>query len=135
MMMIMTVLMIMTTTTSSYHSNKKLSSYLKILDCEGPLKPRVVQSTEFSSSYPASSLLIWAEKDAVMANGKHNYWLAEKGKTTGQGFTIQVDGRYSYLPICKRMIAGIQIKNTRNTVNGENPRNDWATEEFQVSGS
>ena len=115
MIMIMTVLMIVTTTISSYHSNKKLSSYLKILDCDGPLQPMVVQSTEFSSGYyPASSVLIWAEKDAVMANGKHNYWLAEKGKTTGQGFTIQVDGRYSYLPICKRVIAGIQIKNTRN---------------------
>ena len=95
------------------------------------MQPKVVQSTERSGYYPASSVLIWAEEDERMAR-KANFWLAEEGKTTGQGFTMRVDRRYSYMPICKRMIAGIQIRNTRNGAANSQLR---ATNEFQVSGS
>ena len=131
MIIIMMKMIKVTTTISSYHSNTKLSSYLKILDCEGPLQPRVVQSTEHSfGQFPASSVLILAEEDGRLANGKRNYWLAESGKTTWQGFIMRVDRRSSYMQICKRMITGIQIKNTRN----EEART-YGTDKFQVSGS
>ena len=106
---------------------------MKILDCEGPLQPRVVQSTEHSfGQFPASSVLILAEEDSYLplANGKRNYWLAENRKTTWQGFIMRVDRRSSYMQICKRMITGIQIKNTRN---GE--ARTYGTNKFQVSGS
>ena len=55
------------------------------------MKPEVVQSTAYSSDFPASSVLILGEEDGEMANGKYNFWLAEDGKTTGQSFTIKVD--------------------------------------------
>ena len=83
----------------------------------------MVQSTSASSLYPASSVLILAQSDGVMSNGKANLWLAEVGKTTGQGFTIKLDD-------CTRLIAGCQIKNQgKGSVRGR------ATKEFRVSGS
>ena len=89
------------------------------------MTPEVVQSTAYSSSFPASSVLILYEEDAKMANGKYNYWAGEKGKTIGQGFTLRLDERN-----CKRLIAGFQIKPMGKGVNR------WgATKEFRVSGS
>ena len=69
----------------------KTQSRFQILDCAGQLRTEVSQSTAFSSSYPASSVLILGETDGKMVNGKRNFWLAEQGKTTGQGFTLKVD--------------------------------------------
>ena len=95
----------------------------KILECVGPLNPEVVQSTSASVLYPASSVLILAESDGVMSNGKANLWLAEVGKTTGQGFTIKLDA-------CPRLIAGVQIKNQgKGSIRGR------ATKEFRVRGA
>ena len=82
------------------------------------LQYKVVQSTEYflahSSWSPASSVYILAEEDGTIPDvspHRTNYWAAESGKTTGQGFTLRVD-------YCPRMIAGLQIKNARNTMNG-----------------
>ena len=77
-------------------TNAKLHSYS--LECVGPLNSEVVESTAFSSDFQASNVLI------ITPIKKYNAWLAEKYKTTGQGFTIKVDD-------CARMIAGAQIKN------------------------
>ena len=96
-------------------------SRFQILDCAGPLKPWVFQSTAFSSSYPASSVLILAETDAKMVNGKRNFWLAEQGRTSGQGFTLKVDA-------CARMIAGFHIKNLGKGISSR------ATRDFRISG-
>ena len=89
----------------------------------GPLNLEVVQSTAYSSNYPASSVLILGEEDALMDNRKRNYWVAEGGKTTGQGFTLKVDS-------CPRWIAGVQIKNK-----GKGGYTTWATREFKISGA
>ena len=62
----------------------------------------MVQSTAISSSFPASNVLILGQRDAWI-NDKTNFWLAERGKTAGQGFTLKLDD-------CAR-IAGCQIKN------------------------
>ena len=96
--------------------------YFNSSECEakGPLKPRVVQSTDFNNRYPASNALILRGKDAVV-NNKANYWLSETGKTTGQGFTLKLDN-------CPRMIAGCQIKN-------KGVGHMRATREFKVMGS
>ena len=87
------------------------------------MNPEVVQSTAFSSNFPASSVLILGETDAHLTNGKLNYWLAEQEKTTGQGFTVKVDS-------CERTIVGFQIKNK-----GKGSVKGWATKAFKVSGS
>ena len=92
-------------------------------ECGGPLKPELVESTEYSSSYPASSVLILGEEDAKLANGNRNYWSAEGEKTAGQGFTLKVD-------TCARLIAGCQIKNK-----GKGKNHPWATKAFKVSGA
>ena len=97
--------------------------FQKITECGGPLKPEVVQSTGFGSTYPASSVLILGEEDGTLDSGKENYWLAENYKTTGQGFALKLD-------ICKRSIAGIQLKNI-----GGHRRTYRATKEYNVSGS
>ena len=83
----------------------------------------VLSTSDNSFYYPASSVLILAEEDAWMDNGQENYWLAETGKTTGQGFTLKVD-------TCTRLIAGCQIKNL-----GKGVQTGRATKEFRVSGS
>ena len=56
------------------------------------------------------------------ANGKTNYWAAELGKTTRQGFTMKLDD-------CVRLIAGVQIKNLGKGVYGV-----FATKDFKISG-
>jgi len=95
-------------------------------ECE--LKPEIVQSTAFSSLYAASHVLILAEVDAGDANGVTNFWLAEDGKTTGQGFTLKVGD-------CKMLIAGCQIKNKGKEFISGVWNNWWSTKEFRVSGS
>ena len=82
----------------------------------------MVSSTQKNKGHPASNVLICGEEDATV-NSKRNYWLAEKNKTEGQGFTMKVDN-------CSRMIAGFRIKNK-----GKGGDKDWATKEFRVSGS
>ena len=61
--------------------------------------------------------------DAYLGQGKLNFWLAEQGKTRGQGFTIKVDR-------CARRVQGFQIKNK-----GKGTDSGFATKEFLVSGS
>ena len=83
----------------------------------------MVQSTAYSSSLPASNVLILGEEDAYLGNGKYNYWLAEFGKTTGQGFTLRLDA-------CTRLIAACRIKNK-----GKGLSYGYATKDFKISGS
>ena len=89
---------------------------------EGPLRPQVVNSTAQASWFTASNVLILGEKDEEAAGSIYNFWLAEQGKTTGQGFTLKLDN-------CTRLIAGCQIKNLGNEA--------WkhGTREFKVMGS
>ena len=95
-----------------------------ILDCEGPLKPEVVQSIDgIGGDYPASSVLILGEEDVKMDNDKFNFWLAQHQATEGQGFTMRLDN-------CARLIGGFQIKNK-----GEGENIWWGTKDFRVSGS
>ena len=61
--------------------------------------------------------------DAYLGQGKLNFWLAEQGKTRGEGFTIKVDR-------CARRVQGFQIKNK-----GKGTDTGFATKEFLVSGS
>ena len=61
--------------------------------------------------------------DAYLGQGKLNFWLAEQGKTRGEGFTIKVDRR-------ARRVQGFQIKNK-----GKGTDTGFATKEFLVSGS
>ena len=82
----------------------------------------MVSSTQKNKGHPASNVLICGEEDATV-NSKRNYWLAEKEKTEGQGFTMKVDN-------CSRLIAGFKIKNK-----GEGDMTDWGTKDFRVSGS
>ena len=83
----------------------------------------MVQSTAYSSQFPASSVLILGEEQAVLANGKYNFWMARERETTGQGFTVKVDS-------CARTIAGVQMKNI-----GKGIECCWWTKEFKVSSS
>ena len=88
------------------------------------MKPEVIQSSEHSPSYPASSLLILGGgEDGTFADGKRNFWLAEQGKVTGQGFTLRLDN-------CTRVISSVKIKNK-----GYGRANGWATKAFRVSGA
>ena len=61
------------------------------------------------------------QRDAWI-NDKTNFWLAERGKTAGQGFTLKLDD-------CAR-IAGCQIKNL-----GKGYLGNMATKGFKISGS
>ena len=61
--------------------------------------------------------------DAYLGQGKLNFWLAEQGKTRGEGFTIKVDR-------CARRVQGFQIKNK-----GKGTDTGFATKGFLVSGS
>ena len=95
---------------------------------------RVVESTppNHLSLYPASSVLWLWEEDEERGDGLYNFWLAEPGETTGQGFTVKVDS-------CPRMIVGVQIKNKGKQSNycnnhGHCP-DDRATRGFKVSGA
>ena len=94
------------------------------LACGGPLKPEVVQSTSHDDFSIASNVLILGEVDAWQSpsNGLTNFWVAEKGKTDGQGFTLRLD-------TCERLIVGCQIKNMGNWYGRQ------ATKDFRVLGS
>ena len=85
----------------------------------------VQQSTiAHNGSFPASSVLVFEEPDGELVNSvnrRHNYWMAEQGKRTGQDFTVRVDD-------CARMIVGVDMKNTRNA-------HEFATDEFNVFAS
>ena len=84
------------------------------------MKPEIVQSTSYyNRKYPASSVLILGQ-DGKFSNGIYNWWAAEQGKITGQGFTMKVGN-------CTRGISGFEIKNTVHS--------DWQTRGFRVSGS
>ena len=84
----------------------------------------MVASTAIDSISIASNVLILGEVDEWQspANGLTNFWVAESGKTTGQGFTLRVDN-------CKRLIGGVQIKNMGNWEGRQ------ATKDFRVLGS
>ena len=84
----------------------------------------MVTSTAHDGISIARNVLILGEVDAWQSpsNGLTNFWVAERGKTTGQGFTLRVD-------TCKRLIAGCQIKNMGNWPDGQ------ATKDFRVLGS
>ena len=81
----------------------------------------MVNSTDHTDSHQANNILCFGEEDAH-PNNKPNYWLAERNKREGQGFTMKVDN-------CSRLIAGFRIKNK-----GNGARNNWATKDFLVSG-
>ena len=81
------------------------------------------QSTSLNKYFPARNVLTLGEED-TFANGEANFWLAEVGKTTGQGFTLKLNDY-------PRMIAGCQIKNKGRGGNFDG----FATKEFRVSGS
>ena len=93
-----------------------------IAGCQGPLRPEVVESTQITKNHQANNVLCFGEEDAH-PNNKPNYWLAKKGETEDQGFTMKVDN-------CSRLIAGFKIKNK-----GERDMTDWGTKDFRVSGS
>ena len=88
--------------------------------CKGPLKPKVIQSTDFDKRFPASSVLFLGETGDMREND--NFWLAERFKTIGQGFTLKLDN-------CTRIITGCLIKNLGLGSGGR------ATKKFKVSGS
>jgi len=93
-------------------------------ECVGPLTYKLLQSTALSSQLPAESVLILGEENGLLTdNGVRNYWLAERQKTTGQGFIFRID-------FCKRLIAGFQIKNI-----GIGENSHYATDQFQIFGS
>ena len=76
----------------------------------------IVESTEYSSNYPVENVQILGSEDVGSP------WLAQHNKTKGEGFTMRLD-------YCKRIIVGIQIKNTGKG------GGDRLTDEFRVSGS
>jgi len=97
---------------------------LQVEECGNPGTPEVVESTAYGTGehFPASNVLVLGEEDAWVGCCC-NYWLAEQGKTTGQGFTLKI-GK------CPMLIAGCQIKNKGKGVDSAR-----ATKEFRVSGS
>ena len=82
----------------------------------------MVQSTAWSSEHPASSVLILGQREN-WDKGAYNYWLAEREKTEGQGFTLKLDN-------CTRMITGCRIMNKGVGNNG-----GYATRGFKILGS
>ena len=90
------------------------------------MNPEVVHGASYDNGRPASSVLILGEQDGWLGDSVdkvRNYWLAQRGKTTGQGFTVKVDS-------CTRTIAGVQMKNI-----GKGIECCWWTKEFKVSSS
>ena len=90
------------------------------------MKPEVVDSTSYSSVYPANSVLLLGEQDEVIFGSNfYNFWLAEQAgwSKTGQGFTLRVD-------TCIRLIEGCQVKNL-----GAGRHTQTAAKGFRVSGS
>merc|ERR1711962_267230 len=77
----------------------------------GPLKPEVVWETKNSAGFAAEKVFV----------NDTSYWLAERGKTADQGFTIKVDS-------CARWIYGCKLKNLDSG-------HTWQTKGFRVLGS
>ena len=77
----------------------------------GPLKPEVVWETKNSAGFAAEKVFV----------NDTSYWLAERGKTADQGFTIKVDS-------CARWIYGCKLKNLDGG-------HTWQTKGFRVLGS
>ena len=67
---------------------------------------------------------VLSDEEEVSNQQEANFWLAENGKTDGQGFVIRVGNS-------KRNIVGVKI---RNTFNGGKSK-VWATKAFKVEGS
>ena len=88
------------------------------------MNPEVVASTAYNSRFPATSVFVLGEVDA-MADGRANHWLAEARETAEQSFTIKLDN-------CTRLVAGCQIKNIGR--GSPNYNYNWSTKRFQVSG-
>ena len=78
----------------------------------GKLKPEIVPASRVDEPdlYPVHN---------VLTQRMENFWLAELGKTSGQGFIMKLGS-------CKQTIAGIRIQNT----NGPN----MGTKNFRISG-
>ena len=93
-----------------------MTSFSFLAGCWGPLKPEVISGTSHSKPWPPSNVLVYDQSQKASGN----FWFAETGKTTGQGFILKVDN-------CTRVLIGIQIMNLKHS--------DWATRKFRVSGS
>ena len=83
-----------------------------------PLKPEIVLGTQLNE-FPAHNVLTLGEEKW----GRRNYWLAEKGKTSGQGFVVKLGS-------CEQTVAGIRIQNTKHP-NGPM----MGTKKFRIYGS
>ena len=83
-----------------------------------PLKPAIVWGTQLDE-FPASNVLTFGEE----RQGRRNYWLAEQGKTSGQGFVMKLGS-------CEQTVAGIRIQNTKHP-NGPM----MGTQKFRIYGS
>lgn len=98
---------------------------------QSPPPPSTLHHSELDLQlHPASSVLRLGEEDEERGDGYYNFWLAEPGETTGQGFTVKVDS-------CPRLIAGVQIKNKGKGSKCccPNCSYDHATRGFKVSGA
>ena len=65
------------------------------------MKPELVSGTQLNG-FPAQNVLTLGEGRLGRI-----YWLAEKGKTTGQGFVMKLGS-------CEQTVAGIRIQNTKH---------------------
>ena len=79
----------------------------------------MVESTQNTKYHSARNVLILGEEDSK-CNGAPNYWLAEKKRTEGQGFTMAIGD-------CKAHVPGVALKNIENR--------NWATKRFRISGA
>lgn len=82
------------------------------------MKPELVSGTQLNE-FPAHNVLTLGEE----RRGRRNYWLAEKGKTSGQGFVVKLGS-------CESTVAGIRIQNTKHP-NGPM----MGTKKFRIYGS
>ena len=82
--------------------------------CKNTQGPSIVRSVN-PSKFPASNLLTL---ESVL--DRQNFWLAKKGRTQGQGFTMAIGD-------CKSHVPGVALKNIQNR--------NWATKRFRISGA
>ena len=75
-----------------------------------------------SSRHVAKNVL--SDEEEVSTQHEANFWLAENGKTDGQGFVMRVANS-------KRKLVGVQIRNTFNAGKSK----VWATKAFKLEGS
>ena len=67
---------------------------------------------------------VLSDEEEVSNQQEANFWLAENGKTDGQGFVMRVANS-------KRKIVGVKIRNTYNAGKSQ----VWATKAFELEGS